>query len=120
MKILKNASLIAIALFTVQSTIAQTNVTDTISVNGNCGSCKKNIEKSALAAGASTANWDKKNKLLVVNYDPSKISTLTIEKAVAGAGYDTQDVKANESAYKQLDECCQYERKELSAPKKNK
>lgn len=119
MKLLKSATLIAISIFAVQSSFAQTNITDSITVNGNCGSCKKNIEKGALAAGATTANWDKKSKVLVVSYDPSKISTLSIEKAVAGVGYDTQDVKANETSYNKLDECCQYDRKELSAPKKS-
>ncbi len=117
MKLLKSTLIIAISFFAIQSTFAQT--TDSITVNGNCGMCKKTIEKSAMAAGATTANWDKKTKVLVVSYDPSKSNTPAIEKAIAGAGYDTQNLKADDTAYKNLEGCCQYDRKELSAPKKS-
>jgi hypothetical protein len=37
--------------------------------------------------------------------------------AVAAAGYDTEDYKASDSAYQKLDECCQYERKNLKEKK---
>ena len=119
MKFIKRTILIAISFFAIQSSFAQTNNTDSITVNGNCGMCKKTIEKSAIAAGATTANWDKKTKVLVVSYDPSKSNTPAIEKAIAGAGYDTQNMKADDTAYKNLEGCCQYDRKELSAQKKS-
>ena len=74
--------------------------------------CKKNIEKSALAAGATVANWDKKTKFLQISYDPSETNPIKIETAIASVGYDTQDVKASDSAYFKLEECCQYDRAE--------
>jgi hypothetical protein len=82
-----------------------------IKVSGNCGMCKKNIEKAAKAAGATQANWDKVAKLLTVSFDAAKTSTEKIEISVAAAGYDTEHKEANAEAYKKLEECCQYDRK---------
>jgi hypothetical protein len=81
--------------------------------------CKKHIEKSALEAGATAANWDKKTKFLNISYDPATSNSQKIQAAIAEAGYDTQDVKASDSAYSKLEECCQYDRKELKAQKKD-
>ncbi len=36
--------------------------TETIKVWGNCGMCEKKIEKAALKAGASTAEWSERTK----------------------------------------------------------
>jgi len=89
--------------------------TDTIKVAGNCGMCKSNIEKAAKDAGATSAVWDKTTKLLVVEYDAVKTSNMDIQKKVAAAGYDTQDVKASDKAYNKLEKCCQYERSSANA-----
>ena len=83
----------------------------TIKVSGNCGSCKKHIEKAAKDAGATNASWDKVTKLLTVSFDATKTNTDKIETAIAGAGYDTEHKEATQEAYKKLDECCQYDRK---------
>ena len=85
--------------------------TDTVKVWGNCDECKNKIEKAAEKAGAATASWSDETYLLVVNYDSSKTSALDIQKSIAAVGYDTQDVKADDTAYKKLPKCCQYERK---------
>ena len=84
--------------------------TDTIKVWGNCETCKDKIEKAAMTAGATAAEWNDETKLLVVSYDASKTSNIDIQKKIASLGYDTQDVKATEAAYKKLDKCCQYNR----------
>src|SRR5215216_4383624 len=76
--------------------------TDTIKVWGNCETCKGKIEKAAIAAGAATADWNDETKSLVVSYDASKTSNIDIQKKIASAGYDAQDVKATEAAYKKL------------------
>ena len=117
MKSIKLFGLLFISSFYFQSAFAQTSKTETVTVNGNCGTCKKNIEKSALAAGATSANWDKKTKFLNISYDPSVSNSAKIQTAIAAAGYDTQDYKANDSAYNKLDECCQYDRKDLKEKK---
>jgi mercuric ion binding protein len=89
--------------------VAQTPTT--IKVSGNCGMCKKHIEKAAKDAGATTANWDKVTKILTVSFEAGKTTTDKIETAIAGAGYDTEHKEASAEAYKKLDECCQYDRK---------
>jgi len=84
---------------------------ETIKVWGNCGMCKSHIEKAAKEAGATTAAWNKDTKILTVKYDLTKTDNQKIQKSVAGAGYDTKDFVGNDEAYKNLDECCQYDRK---------
>src|SRR3954467_5553147 len=91
--------------------------TDSVKVNGVCGSCKKRIEKAAMDAGAITANWSDETQILSVKYDDSKTTLLGIEKKIASVGHDTRDVKATDQAYKSLEECCQYDRTS-SAPGK--
>lgn len=103
--------ILAISLFSFQLSSAQSaEKTDNIKVNGNCGMCKKNIGKSALASGASLANWDKKTKFLQVTYGPAVTNPINIQTAIATAGYDTRDVKVSDIAYFKLEECCQYDR----------
>ena len=101
---------ISVILFS-SNTFAQQSNTDTVKVWGNCGMCKKTIEKSAKSAGAKTASWDPELHQLIVSYSADKTSNLKIQQAIAKAGYDTQDVTANDEAYNKLHGCCQYDRK---------
>jgi periplasmic mercuric ion binding protein len=110
MKTLKYFSILFFSILSFQLSSAQTAKSESIMVNGNCGMCKKHIEKSALEAGATAANWDKKTKFLQISYDPAVTNSAKIQTAVAAAGYDTQDFKATDSAYNKLDACCQYDR----------
>ena len=86
--------------------------TDTVKVWGNCDDCKDKIEHAAKKGGATSADWNMDNFMLVINYEPGKTSALDIEKSVAAIGYDTQNVKADDAAYKKLPKCCQYKRDE--------
>ncbi len=94
------------------------DIKDYVKVYGNCGSCKKRIEKAAKDAGAASANWSDKTQVLSLKYDDTKTSLLTIEKNVAAVGHDTRDIKATEEAYKKLEECCQYDRTAKAGTKK--
>jgi mercuric ion binding protein len=96
-------------LFISATSFAQTK-TETIRVNGECGTCKKKIETAAKNAGASYANWNADTKQLTVKYSSSSSNAAKIEKSIANAGYDTQDVKATDEAYNKLDDCCKYDR----------
>jgi periplasmic mercuric ion binding protein len=84
--------------------------TETFQVLGNCGMCKKTIEKAAAKAGTATANWDVDKDLLTVSFDPAKTSADAVQKSVAQAGYDNVGYKAPDAAYNGLHGCCQYDR----------
>ena len=114
MKTQRFISLITV-LFLSVSAFAQNATTDNIPVSGNCGMCKKKIEGAAKEAGATSANWSEKTKVLTVSYDGGKTSNMLIQQAVAKSGYDTRDVKATSDQYKALPECCQYDRKSAAA-----
>lgn len=83
----------------------------TFGVNGNCNMCKEKIEKTALAVqGVSVADWNKEQKQLMVVFDAAATNVKDIQQAIAGSGYDTDLVKASDSAYEALHECCKYKR----------
>lgn len=83
-----------------------------IIVYGNCSSCKKAIEKAAKSvAGVESATWDKKKKILTIQYDTAKTSLDLIEKAIIAIGYDTENMRAEDSVYDELHHCCKYDRK---------
>lgn len=93
-------------------------------VRGNCGMCKKTIEKAATGIdGVSKAVWDKDKKKIDVAFDASKTNEMAIHKAIAASGYDTEKVAGDEAAYKELPGCCQYDHSmamnQLDAPKTN-
>ena len=90
--------------------------TDRIKVYGNCGMCKATIEEALKKKdGVLSKNWNKETKMLVVTYDPSKITIKEIAQKIADAGYDNEYATAKEEAYNNLHHCCQYDR-----PKKDK
>jgi periplasmic mercuric ion binding protein len=109
MKTVKLFSLTVLMMAFAGMSFAQSK-TETVKVSGECGMCKKKIEKAAKDAGATYALWNKDTKILTVKYNSSSTNTAKIEKKIAGVGYDTPDFKATDEAYNKLDECCQYER----------
>lgn len=116
---MKTISIFAAILFSITSlnTSAQNTAvtTQTIKVWGNCGMCKTTIEKAAKKAGTTAASWDEDTKELRVSFDTTKTSSQRIQMAIAKAGYDTQDLTGDNSAYKKLPACCHYERKATAA-----
>ena len=109
---MKTIRILIIAILSTVSVnlFAQSVKTDTISVNGNCGMCKKTIEKAAKGDGGSAAVWNKDTKKMLLTYDPSKTSTDDVEKRIAVSGYDTEKYKATDKSYNKLEKCCQYKR----------
>jgi periplasmic mercuric ion binding protein len=113
MKALSFSAFLLMSLLLSNFSIAQTSVKkETIKVSGNCGICKKTIEKAAKSAGASTASWNEETKELKVTYAAKKTSGTKIQQAVAKSGYDTEDLTADTKAYDNLHSCCKYDRKE--------
>src|SRR5690606_41105676 len=79
-------------------------------VRGNCGMCKKTIEKAANSVdGVASAIWDVDKKKIDVSFDDTKTDAMTIHKAIAASGYDTEKMAGHEDAYKNLPGCCQYD-----------
>jgi Cu(I)/Ag(I) efflux system membrane fusion protein len=89
--------------------VASTHVM--VKVGGLCEMCKDRIETAALAvSGVESANWEIEKQLLHLNFDSSKTNSDEIQKAVAKVGHDTEKFKAPDEVYKDLPECCLYER----------
>ena len=88
---------------------AQT-VTEQFLVKGNCNMCKERIEKTAIKAGAQTANWTAENQTLTMTLDESKVSCVNILKEIAEVGHDNEKFKAPDDSYKKLPPCCEYTR----------
>ena len=79
-------------------------------VRGNCGMCKSTIEKAANSLdGVTSATWNIDQKTIVVSYDSVNMNELSIHKAIAESGYDTEKVLGNLEAYNDLPGCCQYD-----------
>lgn len=85
--------------------------TETIKVWGNCGMCKKKIEKAAYSKNVIAANWDEDTKMLMIKYHFGTTSSDAVQQAVADAGYDTEKFTASDEAYNKLTTCCLYTRK---------
>lgn len=82
----------------------------TFGVRGNCGMCKSTIEKAANSVeGVASATWDVDKKKVDVSFDDNKTAAMTIHKAIAASGYDTEKVAGSEEAYKGLPGCCKYD-----------
>ncbi len=112
MKTLSIFTAVLFSLFTLHTNAQKTALTkETIKVWGNCGMCKTTIEKAAKKAGAAVANWSEETHELQVSYAAAKTTSKKIQQSIANAGYDTQDVTADNGAYKKLHGCCQYDRK---------
>jgi len=100
---------VALGTAVVAQTSSKSTVkTEVLNVKGNCESCKARIEKAAKVDGVSKATWDAKTKKLTLTYDPAKVKTDTVLKALAAVGHDTDKFKATDKAYNSLPGCCKY------------
>jgi mercuric ion binding protein len=113
---MKNLILAAVAFLAGFSIQAQEklnkNAKYTIEVNGNCEMCQSRIQKAAYSvSGVKSAAWSAETHELNLILNEEKATLLTVKKAIANAGYDTDEVKSTVERYGNLPECCQYERK---------
>lgn len=87
----------------------ETTVTAVLGVSGSCEMCKERIENAALSLnGVIQATWEIKTQKLRVTFDTSRIGLDEIHGAIAGAGHDTERMKADDAVYNALPECCLY------------
>lgn len=107
---LKTFNLILFILIGTTTLIAG-NKDEKFLVNGNCGMCKKRIEKAALSVeGVTVAEWDAETMELTITFDDAKTNLQKIHEAIAKSGHDTKLVKASDEKYSTLPACCKYDR----------
>lgn len=95
----------------MEASTAKTVASFNFQVSGNCGMCKKRIEKAATAVpGVASAIWDKENKIIDIEISDDSATKEQVSKAIAAAGHDTEFDKAEASEYDDLPGCCQYDR----------
>ena len=115
MKTLKIFLTAVICISVAATSYSQKTKTESFKVAGECGTCKKKIERSATEAGATYAAWDMHTKILKVTYNAGT-DVSAIQKNIADAGYDTPKFRASDDAYNSLDKCCQYDRQAAKKP----
>lgn len=104
--------LLLLCLFFVFNTQAQDKKgsleTDTIKTSAECENCKERIEEMLnYTKGVKFAVLEVATKKLVVKFNTDKITLSEIKQKLSELGYDADEVKANESAQKNLPACCQ-------------
>lgn len=68
MKKLVILSMVIGALLTGNNVLAQDSKTETFKVYGNCGMCKKRIEKATTGEGITKADWNVDSKIMTVTF----------------------------------------------------
>ncbi|MDI1235748.1 MAG: DUF3347 domain-containing protein [bacterium] len=84
--------------------------TDTIKIYGNCGMCKKAIEKAGNVKKVSLVEWNIDTKMATLTFDTKQTNSAEILKRIALAGYDSDSFLSPDLAYSNLPNCCQYDR----------
>lgn len=80
-------------------------------VAGECEMCKDRIEATAKKVkGVKGAEWSGEKQMLNLTFDPKQTNSDAVQKAIAAVGHDTEKIKAPDSVYEKLPECCLYER----------
>lgn len=85
--------------------------TATVKIYGNCGMCKKTIEKAGNIQDIAFVDWNKDTKIAILTFDSTQTTQNKILKEIALAGYDSEKIKAKTEDYANLPKCCQYNRK---------
>src|SRR5687768_4784228 len=116
MKSIKISAFLVAIMFVSTTAITQSKsvTTETFKVYGNCEMCKSTIEKAVNKNKDAKGTWNQETKMLVVNYDANRTSSVAILKRVADAGYDNERFVAHATAYNKLPGCCKYERMETA------
>jgi periplasmic mercuric ion binding protein len=72
-----------------------------------CETCKEKIEKVLVREpGVQKSVVDFKKKTTKVTFVSERTNIENIKTAIANAGYDADDITANEESYKKLPTCC--------------
>ena len=108
--ILKIVLAIAIMLSTRMNAQIKNTKIEEVKISGNCGMCKKTIEKAGNDSDFAKVDWNKETNMATLTYDDTKTNRDETLKRIAKAGYDSEFFKAKTEDYDNLPGCCQYER----------
>ncbi|MBK7805447.1 MAG: heavy-metal-associated domain-containing protein [Saprospiraceae bacterium] len=103
---------ISLTLFTFHLSTAQSKnlKTTEVKVYGNCGMCKKTIEKAGNVKGISKTEWNTETAMAKITIDSTKTSVDAVLQRIAAVGYDSDNFRAPDAVYENLHGCCQYDR----------
>lgn len=83
-----------------------------IKTSAICEMCKETIEKKlAFTKGVTESNLNLDDKVVTVIYNPKKTDVQRIKKSISEAGYDADEVVADEKGYGKLPDCCKKDAK---------
>ncbi|HWB63129.1 MAG TPA: heavy metal-associated domain-containing protein [Chitinophagales bacterium] len=100
--------LIAFLSMGLEAAVKFKTETVVIQTSAVCESCKNRIEKALKTVeGIVSANLNLDTKKIKVKYDPAKTTPDQIRAVISNTGYDADEVKKNEEAFKKLPKCCQ-------------
>lgn len=122
---MKQLQLIFVALFgLVLTSFGQQKVNDKAVIKTptvQCDQCKDRIERYlAHQYGITSVKVDVKKKTTTVTWITDRTNIETIKAAIANAGYDADDVTADEIAYKKLPKCCKKPEEKVPAASEEK
>lgn len=116
MKSLKLVFTILIAVFTIQTSVAQDgkkNEKAVIKTTIHCDHCKvcetcgQLFDAEMLKIkGVRMYELDETNMTITVHYNGQKTDLTAIKTAITKLGYDADEMKADTAAYDKLDGCC--------------
>ncbi len=110
MKTLLFSAALFLGLSVGASAQIQNAKTVTAKVAGNCGMCKKTIEKASNQKDVAMVSWNKDTDIATITFDEKKTTEDALLKKIAATGYDNERYRATDKAYAKLHECCQYDR----------
>jgi periplasmic mercuric ion binding protein len=101
---------IAVTGFTTFASAQAKKVVQTVTIQTptvQCESCKKRIEDYLKREdGVQKATVDFKKHVTKVTFVSERTNIENVKAAIANSGYDADDVKADDEAYKKLPKCC--------------
>lgn len=102
-------TLLAGTLFSMAAS-AQVKAVQTVKISTptvQCDMCKKKIETYLKRIdGVGMINVNVKKKETTVKFISDRTNIEEIKTAIANAGYDADEIAANEDSYKRLPKCC--------------
>lgn len=107
-KLLGVLSLILILISSVSAQRSRETKEIEIKTSAQCEMCKERLEKAfAYEKGVKSSDLNVKTAVFKVTYFPNKTNPEKLREAITLIGYDADDLKADEKAYKKLPDCCQ-------------